>query len=106
MDNFYIFIVAIMATWRLSAMLSYESGPFNVFEWIRELIGIVHDDFGEKIIVPDRFLPELFDCVWCLSLWIGAFMGISLYFYPVLVWFLFPFALSTGAIMIEKANHG
>lgn len=87
-------------------MLSYESGPFDIFIWFRELAGIAHDDFGEKVAVPNSFFAELLDCVWCVSVWIGFVVTVALYFYPVLVWFLLPLALSAGAIIVEKVNHG
>lgn len=48
--------------WRLAAMLSYESGPFDIFERFRVRIGM--ND------IPMRgFLPALVSCVWCLSVW-------------------------------------
>ena len=105
MDSF-VFVVAIMATWRLSAMLSYEVGPFNMFLSLREFAGITHDDNGEKVASNGSFFADLLDCVWCLSVWIGGAVAVSLYFYPVFVWLLLPFALSTGSIVIEKINHG
>lgn len=105
MDNLTI-IIAILATWRLSAMLSYETGPFNIFIWFRELFGIVHDDDGKKTIVPESFFAELLDCVWCVSVWIGGAVAIILFFYPVLFWLLLPFALSAGAISIERFANG
>jgi len=98
-------IIAILATWRLSAMMSYETGPFDVFTYIRESVGIVHDDTGQKIGVPETFIAKLLDCVWCNSVWIAFVIVIMLYFYPVFVWFVFPFALSTGAIIVEKVTH-
>jgi hypothetical protein len=104
--NILTFIIAILATWRLSAMLSYEAGPFDVFIRIRESVGIIHDDFGRKNVVPSTFFAELLDCIWCLSVWIGAFVGIVLYFYPVLVVLFLPFALSAGAVLVERLAHG
>lgn len=101
MDNIY-FIIAILATWRLSAMLSYEAGLFNIFEWSRELTGIVHDDEGNKIAVPETFFAKLLDCVWCISVWIGLGIAIVWWVNPVWVIVFLPFALSTGAIIIEK----
>ena len=99
-------IIAILATWRLSAMLSYEAGPFDVFISIRELAGIIHDDLGQTNIVPPVFWAELLDCVWCLSVWIGVVIAIVLYWNPVFVWLLLPFSLSAGAIIVERINHG
>ena len=105
MDSF-IFIIAILATWRLSAMFSYETVPFEMFVYIRELAGIVHDDTGEIVTDDGSFFAELFTCIWCLSIWIGAFVGIVLWFYPVLVVLFLPFALSAGAVLVERLAHG
>lgn len=105
MDNLTI-IIAILATWRLSAMLSHETGPFNVFVSLREFAGIVHDDDGKKTVVPESFFAELLDCVWCVSVWIGGAVAIGLYLCPVLFWLLLPFALSAGAILFERLVNG
>lgn len=104
--NELTFIIAILATWRLSAMFSYETGPFEMFVYIRELAGIVHDDTGEIVTDDGSFLAQLFICIWCLSVWIGAFVGIVLWFYPVLVVLFLPFALSAGAILVERLARG
>jgi len=101
-NEIILFLVSILATWRLSAMLSYEAGLFNMFLALREFVGITHDDNGEKIASNGSFFADLLDCMWCLSVWIGGAVAVSLYFYPVLVYLLLPFALSAGAVLVEK----
>lgn len=100
------FLIAIFATWRLSAMLSYETGPFDIFIKVREFAGIMHDDNGEKVDSNGSFFAELLDCVWCVSVWIGVFTGLIVWFCPVLVVLFLPFAFSAGAILIERLARG
>lgn len=100
--NHLDFFVAILSTWRISAMLSYERGTFGIFLKLREKIGIMHDDNGEIIDSNGSLLAELFECIWCLSVWVALFVGLIVYFCPVCVWLFYPFALSAGAILVER----
>ncbi len=81
------YLVLALATWRFSAMLSYETGPRSIFEKLRSRLGW-----------------EVFECVWCLSFWIAAGLWIVYNFWPGVVIVLVPFALSAGAIIVEKIN--
>lgn len=46
-------------------MLVHEDGPFEMFWHIRDRIGVY--ERGEM-----RGLRDLFSCVWCMSVWMGA----------------------------------
>lgn len=105
MANYQI-VIGILATWRLSAMLSYEAGPNDIFIWFRELIGIYHDDTGEIIGDNGSFFAELFTCIWCLSVWIGMVITVMIFLNPVLFWLFLPLALSAGAILTERLIRG
>lgn len=56
-----------LATWRVSALLVYEDGPWAVFTRLRTLIGIPPE--GGRI---EGFLPLLFSCIWCISPWVAV----------------------------------
>lgn len=97
------FVILGLATWRLSALLSKEAGPFDVFKRLREKAGIQHDDNGDVFMVPHHFFAELLSCVWCTSVWVGIFWG--------LFWILLPqicigaaimLAISTVAILVDR----
>ena len=62
-------VAASLATWRLTALLVYDRGPFAIFLRLRERLGITHDDNGDPTSWPDGGLGRLFTCVWCLSFW-------------------------------------
>ncbi len=107
MPEFKILIVLCLATWRISALLTYEAGPFNSFLELREKAGIIHDDEGEVIGHDESFIARVLECLWCNSLWVGAIMVIFAGIFQALaIWLLLPFALSAGAIVLERGIRG
>lgn len=82
--------VATLALWRVTHLLSSESGPRRLFERLRRVLG-------------NGFWGDLVDCFYCLSLWLSA---------PLAWWLgntwperalLWP-ALSGAAILLERAT--
>lgn len=51
------------AAWRVSSLLVHEDGPGDVFERLRQLVGVPSN--GEV----SGLLPSLLSCVWCVSIW-------------------------------------
>lgn len=81
-------IVAALATWRISSLMLYEVGPFDLFLHVRS--------FASRWL----FTAELFSCVYCISIWIGAACAILLL--TPLWLLLIPFALSAVAVMVDR----
>lgn len=95
--------ILALAVWRIASLLTYERGPFRVFERVRALSGIRHNDKGRPEVVPDGFWPELLSCVWCLSPYLGVGASVLYYLYgSAIVWVCLPLALSAGAIIIHR----
>lgn len=91
------FLIATLATWRLSSLLVNEDGPNDMFLIIRTRLGVhlIGDDDR-----PESNLGRLFSCIWCMSVWVGAFIAlVAITPYWVL---LIPFALSAAAIAIDR----
>jgi len=92
----------MLATWRIASLLTSERGPGWMFQHLRELAGITHDDDGEKAIVPESFLAETLACVWCSSIWVGVFWVAFDWIWPLgSIRFALVFALSAGAILVN-----
>jgi hypothetical protein len=90
MMPFYWLTLGILITWRVTHLISVESGPWSLFERLRRVAG-------------SGFFPELMACFYCLSLWIAAPLAILLgagWRHRLLLW---P-ALSAGAILLERAT--
>lgn len=86
--RFYWLALSMLAIWRITHLLSAEDGPWDVVIRLRKSAG-------------DGFWGELFDCFYCLSLWIAV---------PFACWLgedwkeklvLWP-ALSAGSILLER----
>jgi hypothetical protein len=90
MDNVLVFLILIMATWRISSLLVNEEGPAGGFSRLRSFTG--------------RF-TELLTCIWCCSVWVGLGFTFLYWYLPgVIFWVALPFALSAGAIAWDKYN--
>lgn len=87
MDALWL-LIALLATWRLSAMLTREEGPFKIMVTARSIL------YGIKGLAP------IADCFLCASVWIGLGCTV-LTLIPYIRWWLVPFALSGGAILID-----
>ena len=100
-------LILILATWRISSLLANEIGPFDIFLKFREQLGIeeVLNEKGETVeVIPDRFAPQMVSCVYCISMWVGAVF--FLLPEPLAQAIAIPFAISTGAIIIDNYLSG
>ena len=59
MNDWLRFVVAALATWRVTHLIAYEDGPWNLIARIRKVAG-------------SGFWGGLMDCFYCLSLWVSA----------------------------------
>ena len=88
--QFYALTLGILATWRITHFFQAEDGPGDVVVRLRARLG-------------DGVLGRLFDCFYCLSLWvalpIGLWMGGSHAEQALLT-----LAISAGAILLERAT--
>jgi hypothetical protein len=86
--SFYWLILGILGTWRVTHLLAAEDGPWSAIAGLRRA-------------AATRWWTNLFDCFYCLSLWVGAPIALLIgtrWSERVLLWF----ALSAGAILIER----
>lgn len=101
-DNIILYGILSLATWRISHMLIYEDGPFDIFERVRRL--------GLPISVNPNsvkyFIYRLFSCVYCMSVWVSIglcalVLGIDAWYDVVVI-----FAMSALAIFYEEIFNG
>lgn len=100
------FVVLALATWRISNMLVAEDGPWLVFEHIRLRVGLqppTYSDMQRETDPPGKMPGTLFNCVWCLSIWIATgWLGAYAASRKVTMWLALPFALSAISCMIDR----
>ncbi|MBI3720595.1 MAG: DUF1360 domain-containing protein [Sphingobacteriales bacterium] len=86
----FLFIVTILAVWRITHLLSKEDGPFDIVFLIRKKAGA-------------GFLGSLLDCFYCTSVWIALPFGLWLgnnWWEKLLYWW----AISGAACLLEQAT--
>lgn len=86
--NPLLFVVATLATWRVTHLITAEDGPWNIVARLRQAAGM-------------GFFGQLMDCFYCASLWVAAPLAIwvaSGWDFRLVAWF----ALSGGAILLER----
>lgn len=86
-------LIATLSVWRLTSIIHTE----RIARVVRKLFGV--DETGELWIYPDTFFGYLISCFWCLSIWVGLAVAVLLILLPYV---LLPFALSGGAILINR----
>ena len=90
-STFWIrFVLAVLATWRITHLLAREDGPADLIVRLRRSLGA-------------SFLGKMMDCFGCLSLWIAIPMAFFVggdALELVLIWL----ALSGGAFLLERAG--
>lgn len=67
MDCLY---VNSLATWRITSLLVQETGPYDVFNKFRDLVGIEYNEFSRRI--PTNEFAKMFSCFWCCSIWVAT----------------------------------
>jgi hypothetical protein len=85
---FYRLVIGVLVVWRITHLFAFEEGPFGVFTRLRE-------------ISHGRFVGNVLDCFYCLSLWVSiplAFLTGETLTGRLLLW---P-GLSAGAILLER----
>jgi hypothetical protein len=88
MTKFLLFVLAVLATWRVTHLLAREDGPGDIFFRLRRRLG-------------DGLLGSLMDCFNCMSLWIAAVAACAVAS-NLLTWVLSWLAISGGACLLER----
>jgi hypothetical protein len=88
-------------------MFALESGPWDVFIWIRQMFGTDHDPAGLPESWPDKGIAAIIQCPYCLSVWMG-FILLLLYVAigPIFILFLLPFSISALALGFRRLIDG
>lgn len=93
-------ILLVFASWRLSNLLVNEAGPGNVLVKLRKLTGIYYDERSKR--QSRTFIGDLFNCIWCMSVWVGLLMVILNQVEGVRKWFVTPLGLAGLVVFLDS----
>jgi hypothetical protein len=85
------FVLAVLATWRVTHLLANEDGPADIIVRFRRLLG-------------QSLAGSLMDCFYCLSLWIAAAAAFFVSTKP-LEWVFAWLAISGGACLLQRLGN-
>tara|TARA_R110002096_G_scaffold219076_1_gene407386 strand:- start:157 stop:492 length:336 start_codon:yes stop_codon:yes gene_type:complete len=91
--SYYLFLILCLAlpAWRVSSLLRFEDGPFEILFKFRKLIKINEDKY------PQNMITGIFTCTACFSVWLG-FASWGLVLIPLE--YLLPFIIIGNAASI------
>ena len=82
------FLLAVLATWRVTHLITHEDGPAELIYRMRRWMGA-------------GFWGQLMDCFLCFSLWVAAAMAFFVASRPA-AWVVSWLAISGGACLLER----
>jgi len=88
MNPWLQFVLAVLATWRVTHLLANEDGPADIIFRLRRRLG-------------ESVLGHLMDCFNCISLWVAAVFAFAVAT-SLLSWLLCWLALSGAACLLER----
>lgn len=91
MNSWMRFVLAVLASWRVTHLVASEDGPADIIVRFRALLG-------------QGILGKLMDCFNCLSLWVAALAALFVSRRP-LEWVFCWLALSGGACLLERIRN-
>jgi hypothetical protein len=88
MSLWFRFVLAVLATWRVTHLLAHEDGPGDILFRARAWLG-------------SSPVGKLMDCFFCLSFWVAAPLALILA-RELLDWALTWLALSGAACLLQR----
>lgn len=104
--NLETLLIIGLTTYRLTLLISKESGPFDMMGKFRTWTGVKFDQYSTPYATNQ--LSAMVICPYCLSVWVAICVtlflvaGHLLKFDELFLTFLLPFALSGLAVFLFK----
>jgi hypothetical protein len=98
--NSFLFLLAMLAVYRVARMLAEETGPFALFEKWRKF---VNRKFPPDWLGKPHWMSEGFSCPFCISFWLGWPAALLLDWHTWPEYVFTALALSAGTVILHKA---
>jgi hypothetical protein len=97
------YLVAALATYRISVLLAFDYGPLEILERFRQWLGVDYDSEGNRY--SETELGQLIMCVYCNSVWVGVAVTVLIHVFSWWAYVLLPFALSGVAVLLASLSE-
>jgi hypothetical protein len=87
-NNWLWLVITILCVWRITSLICYEAGPFDILSRLRKVMYKFH-------------MGGLAECFHCMGFWISALIVLLVFDPGVYLIFIVP-AVSGGASIIER----
>jgi hypothetical protein len=87
-NNWLWLVITILCVWRVTSLLCYEAGPFDILSKFRKVFYKFH-------------MEGLVECFHCMGFWVSAII-VLLVFQPGIYSIFIILAVSGGASFIER----
>ena len=111
MTNFYLLVLFILATYRLTRIVVFDTigriirAPFIEEKYVEEDGEIQKYTRLRFETGLGKWIGTLLSCYWCVGVWISFGLYMLLYFFPVFGFaVLCIFAVAGGAALLETIN--
>jgi len=97
-------VIFILATYRLSHMLTYDYGPYEIISKFRHWIGVKYDE--RSIPYGTNEFSKGAICQYCNSVWFGVMITLLyLWLGHTAIWLCLPLALSGITVLILESKQ-
>ena len=100
MNSLLHFVILALATWRISSLLCDEDGPWRIFSWIRNRVGVKYNEQNELYATNE--IAKVFTCLWCMSYIVGIIVVLVYVFVPASVYVFAALAFSSISMLADK----
>jgi hypothetical protein len=95
-----LFVIGMIASYRLTLLIHEEAGPWDIFGKLRDRIGIRYDERSNRVATNE--LAKMVLCPYCLSIWVAFGVFTFMWFLPSVQVVALPFAMSGGVVFLRK----
>lgn len=87
MSDWFLFVLLTFASYRVTQLLVYDDGPFDLILKFRVAVGVYDRNEAGETQNP---VAKLFSCPYCMGLWISFFAALVSYLYGhnLFIWWI------------------